>query len=52
MSTKKIGHINKAIQFEELESKKTTKCIDKDKQTLSAYDIKGKEKSSITSENK
>ena len=37
----KIGHVNKVIQYEELESNNETNTwSDKDKQTLSAYDIK------------
>ena len=44
-ANKTIGHINKAIQFEEWErNNKTTTCVDKDRQTSSAYNIKGKEK--------
>ena len=56
----KIGHINEttrnlneAIKHEELEIKnKRTIWVDKDKQTSSAYDIKGKENSLSTSEKK
>ena len=37
-----IGHVNGAIQYDELESINVTNtCADKDKQTLIAYDIKG-----------
>ena len=40
---KTIGHINKSIQSEELESNnKIITCPDKDRQTLSAYDITDK----------
>ena len=48
---KKIGHINEAIQYEELKSVTIT-CADKVKQILSAYDTKGEEQTLITSENK
>ena len=52
-STKKIGHVNEAIQYDELEiNNKMTTCADKDKQTLSVYNIKGEEKTFITSEKK
>ena len=38
---KRIGHVNKAIQYNELESnRKTATLADKDRQTSSAYDIK------------
>ena len=37
-----IGHVNKAIQYEELKIINViTTCADKDKQTSSEYDIKG-----------
>ena len=50
---KKIGHVRKAIQSEELEiNNKMTTCADKYKQTSSAYDIKGVENTSSTSEKK
>ena len=50
---KKIGHVNKEIQSEELEiNNERTMCADKDKETLSAYDIKGNEKTLITYERK
>ena len=50
---KTIGHVNESIQCEELKNNnKTTTCADKYKQNLSAYDIKGKENNSSTSENK
>ena len=46
-------HVNETIQYDKLESiNVTTTCIDKDKQTLSEYNIKGKEKTSSTSKNK
>ena len=49
---KKIGHVNRAIQYEELEyNNETTMSADKNK-TSSAYDIKGYEKTSSTSEKK
>ena len=49
----KIGHINKATQYEELEiNNKMTTCKDKDKQTWCAYDVKVEEKTLNTSENK
>ena len=49
----KIGNVNEAIKFEELEgNNKMPTCADKDKQTLSPYDIKDKEKTSRTSKNK
>ena len=48
-----MWHVNKAIQSLELESNnKTTTCVDKYKQTLSAYDIKVKENNLSTYEKK
>ena len=48
-----IGHINKAIQSEELESNnKTTMWKDKDKHTMSAYGIEEEKKNPSTSEKK
>ena len=50
---KTIGHINKVIKSEELEiNNVTTMCVDKYKQTLSAYGIKGEEKTLSMSEKK
>ena len=46
---KKIGHVNEAIKFEELESIMNV-CADKVKQTPSAYYIKGEERTSRTYE--
>ena len=52
----KIGHVNETIQSEELKTINVTitcnKEADKHKKTSSAYDSKGKEKTSRTSENK
>ena len=48
-----IGHVNKAIQYEESESNtKMTTYTDKYKQTSSAYGMKGKENTSNTSKKK
>ena len=42
---KTIGHVNKGIKYDELESSnETTMCVNKDKQTLSAYDIRVKKR--------
>ena len=50
---KTIGHVNEAIQSLELElNNEMTTCVDKDKQILSVYDIKGEENTSGISENK
>ena len=50
---KTFGHVNESIKSEELQSNnKTTTCEDKYKQNLSAYDIKGEEKTSGTYEKK
>ena len=46
-----IGQLDKAIQYKELKITTTT-YADKFKQTSSAYDIKSKEKTPNTSENK
>ena len=53
---KKVRHVNKKIQYEELESINVTttwdKELDKHKETYNAYDINCKEKALITCENK
>ena len=50
---KTIGHVNKSIQSVELEkNNEMATCVDKYKQTLSAYDIEGEENTSGTYENK
>ena len=49
--SKKNGHVNETLQYKVSEiNNTTTMCADTDRQTSSAYDTKGEEKTSSNSE--